>query len=156
MLCDRDEEFIVREYRILLDLSIPFDTLESDRKPVGESKVDRFVEVEAMVEARVVSSRESDDEFVRTLIDGVDSTSVLLQMTGTHESDELEEKIGLLIEQLGCGSLHRRFEFLVVFSWDTVPSLRVSEMMVIDAERTRLIISESCKVEGRGRFRTHE
>jgi len=124
----------VREYRILLDLSIPFDTLESNGEPIGQSKVDGFVEVEPVIETRVVRSRESNDELVGSLIDGVDVTTILFEVTWTHESDELEQEIGLLIEEFRCGSLHGSFELFIIFSRNSIPSFRVSEMVVVDAE----------------------
>ena len=139
----------MREYRILLDFSISFDTLESNGEPVGKGKVDSFVEIESVVEARVVRAREGDDEFVWSLVDSVDVTTILLEVTGTHEGDELEEEIGLLIEEFGCSSLHRSFELFIVFSRDSIPSLRISEMMIVDAIRKRECVRGAWKSQTR-------
>lgn len=132
MLRDCHEQLVMREDWVLLDLAVPLDAVEADRNPVRERKVHRLVEVEAMVEAGVVRARERDDELVWSLVDGVHSAAVLLEMTGAHERDELEQKVGLLIEQLRSGSLHRGFELLVILSRNAVPRLRISEVMVVD------------------------
>ena len=95
---DGDEEFVVREDGILLDISVSIDAIESSRQPIGQGEIDGLVEVESVIESRMIRSRESDDEFVRSLIAGDDSNAVFLKSAWTHQRDELEHEIRLLFE----------------------------------------------------------
>jgi hypothetical protein len=131
----------MRENRVLLDLAVPFDASETVREPIGEGEVDGLVEVEAMVESGVIGARESDDELVWSLVDGGNADTVFLQPTGTHQSDELEHEVGLLLEEFGSGELHRRFELLVVLARNTVPRLGVAEVVVVDAVGVVVLLS---------------
>lgn len=123
----------MREDGVLLDVAVAIDALEAGREPIGKGKVDSLVEVEAVIEARVVAAREGDDELVRALIAGDDADTVLLETSRTHESDELEHEIGLLVEELGGGKLHGSLELLVVGAGNAVPGLGVAPVVVVDA-----------------------
>jgi hypothetical protein len=130
-LRDGEEKLIVREDRVLLDLAIPLDASETVWQPVGKGEVDSFVEVEAVVEAGMVGAREGDDKLVGSLIDDRDADTVLLETTGTHEGDELEHEVGLLLEKFGSGELHGGFELLVVLAGNAVPRFGVAEVVVV-------------------------
>ena len=88
----------MREDGILLDVSVSIDAIESSRQPIRQGEIDSFVEVESVIESRMIRSRKSDDEFVGSLIAGDDSNAVLLKSSWTHERDELEHEIRLLFE----------------------------------------------------------
>lgn len=47
----------MREHGASMGLLVPLDTVQSCIDPVGQSKVDGFIDVEAVVEARVIRSR---------------------------------------------------------------------------------------------------
>ena len=93
-----DEEFVVGKDGVLLDISVSIDAIQSRLEPIGKGEIDGLVEVESVIKSRMIRSRESDDKFVRSLIAGDYSYSVLLQSAGRHERDELEHEIRLLFE----------------------------------------------------------
>lgn len=134
----------MREDGVLLDVAVAINALEARGEPVGEGKVDGLVEVEAVVEARVVGAREGDDELVRPLVAGDDANAVLLESTWAHERYELEHEVGLLLEEFGGGELHGGLELLVVGAGDAVPGLRVAPVVVVDAgEESKVSTSRS-------------
>ena len=80
MLSDGNEQFVVRKDRLLHVLLITLDAVEAERQPIREGKVDGLVEVETVIEARMISLRERDDEFARPLINCIDPDTGLLQL----------------------------------------------------------------------------
>ena len=54
----------------------------------------------AVIEARVVGLREGHHELARALVAGVHLDAGLAQPAGVHERDELEEQVGLRLEQI--------------------------------------------------------
>lgn len=133
MLGDGYEQFVVREDGVLLDVAVAVNALEARRQPVGQCKVDCLVEVEAVVESRVVRAGEGDDKLVGALVACDNAHAVLLEPSRAHERDELEHEVWLLLEELRCGQRHRRLELLVVCARDAVPRLGVAKLVVVDA-----------------------
>lgn len=153
MLRDGDEELVVREDGVLLYVAVAVDALEAGGQPVEKGKINGLVEVETVVEARVVAAREGDDELVRALVAGDDAHAVLHESAGAHERHELEHKVGLLFEELGGCELHGGLELLVVGAGDAIPGLRVAPVVVVDAvERKGVSTSEN---RGSGRDGAH-
>ena len=62
----------MRKARLLAESAQPSDTLFAKWLPIGWCEIDGFVDIEAMVEACVISLREGDDELPSMLIDRVD------------------------------------------------------------------------------------
>ena len=133
MLGDGDQELVVGEDGVLLDVAVAVDAVEAGRKPVGKGKVHRFVEVEAVVEAGMVGSREGDDKLIGSLIASDDADTVLLESAGAHQCNELKHEIRLLLEELGRGKLHRGLELLVIRARNAVPCFGIAPVMVVDA-----------------------
>lgn len=76
-----------------------------------------------------------DDKLVRPLVTGENTDAGFLQSLGAHQSDQLEEQIRLLLEELRRCGLHRGFELFVVCSGNSVPSLGFPPVHIVDAER---------------------
>jgi hypothetical protein len=132
VLRDRNQQLVVRENGVLLDISISVDALESRGQPVGEGKVDGLVEVEAVVESRVVRAGEGDDKLVGTLVTDDDTHAVLLETSRRHEGDELEEEVGLLFEEFRGCRLHGSLELLIIGSRYSIPRLGVTKGVKVD------------------------
>lgn len=101
--------------------------------PVGQGKVDGLVDVEAVVEARVIGAREGDDDLVGPLVARVDGHAGALDPARAHERRELVHEIGRLLEQLGRRVAHRRLEVLLLGPGHAVPRLGRAEVLVVDA-----------------------
>ena len=109
----------------------PLDASKTKRLPIARSEVDRLVKVEAMVEAGVVCLRKRDDELSCALIHGVHSNASFLQLLRSQESDQLEEKVGLGLEELRHSFAHGGLEFLRVFTRDAVPCLGSTKVLIV-------------------------
>src|SRR5438046_665287 len=78
----RPKELVMREARLSTESLQPLHSCKPVRLPIARRKVDSLVKVEAVVEARVVSLREGDDELSSPLIKGVHTHAGLLQLFG--------------------------------------------------------------------------
>ena len=79
-----------------------------------------------MVEPRMIRLRERDDELACALVAGKYVDTRLLQPLRIHQRYQLEEKVGLCLEQVGGLPLDGRFEFLSRGARNAVPRLRLS------------------------------
>ena len=81
-----------------------------------------------MVEPRVISLGEGNHKLVGSLIASEDSNSSLLDSSGVHERDELEEQRRLLLEEIGSFCFDGGLELSSVVSGYSVPRLGLSEV----------------------------
>ena len=71
----------------------------------------------------MVGLREGNDELACTLVAGVYVDASLLQSLRVHQGDQLEQQIGLDLEEIRSFPSDRRLEFLRVLAGDAVPGL---------------------------------
>lgn len=74
-----------------------------------------------MIEASMISLREGDDEFACSLIAGINIDASFPHPLGIHQSDQLEQKIGLDFEKIRGFAPDRCLKFFRVCSGNTVP-----------------------------------
>lgn len=86
-----------------------------------------------MIESSVVSFWEGDNVLPRSLVASVNTNSSLFQSLRTHEGDELEEEVGLRVEQVRGFGPNSSLKLLCVVARDTIPGLGLSPMHVVDA-----------------------
>jgi hypothetical protein len=86
-----EEQFVVRERRCPSELLLSLDAFLSKGLLVGGRKVDRFVEVESVVEARVVGLRESNHELTGSVIERIVPNTDFLEMRRCKQGDQLEQ-----------------------------------------------------------------
>ena len=79
-----------------------------------------------MIETSVIRLRERDDELACALVAGVHIDTRLLQPLRIHQRYQLEEKVGLRLEQIGGLPLDSRLEFLSRGARNAVPRLRLA------------------------------
>ena len=79
-----------------------------------------------MIETGVIRLRERDDELACALVAGIYVDTRLLQPLRIHQRYQLEEKVGLRLEQVGGLPLDGRLEFLSRGARNAVPRLRLA------------------------------
>lgn len=140
LLGDGDEQLVVREHRKLPMFAVPLHTLPPVRKPIRQSEVDRFVEVELsetisankfcnsassnpVIEACMIRLGAGYDELTGALIARIHPDTGVGDPLWVHESDELEQQVWLRLEKIGSLALDGGFKLLGVRPWDAVPCL---------------------------------
>ncbi|KAI6762678.1 hypothetical protein HG530_008658 [Fusarium avenaceum] len=94
-------------------------------------EVDSLVEVESMIETSVVRLREGDDKLPGSLVESVHTNACLLQLLRGQECDQLKQEIWLRLKKFRHSFLHGIFELFRVLTWDTIPRLGCTEVLVV-------------------------
>ena len=132
VLCHCDEQLVMREDRLPPERLVPPGALEAVHDPVGQRKIDRFVQVEPLVEPAVVRLRIGDDKLVRTLVHRIHADALALRTLGAHHRHQLEQDLGVRVEQLRGRAPHRLLEFVRVRAGHTVPGLGLAPVLIVD------------------------
>ena len=76
-----------------------------------------------MIETSMICLGEGDHKFTSSLVAPVNTHTRIRKPRRVHQSDELEEQVGLSLEQIGRFTFDRSLEFLGIVSRNAVPRL---------------------------------
>src|ERR1700761_1881650 len=121
----------MREAWLSAEFLKPAHTCLAKGLPIGRSEVDSLVEVEAVIETRVVRLGKGDDKLTGALIKRIDLNARLPQLIGRKNRHQLEEEIRLGLKQLRHRFLHGFFKPIGVFARNAIPRLGGAKMLVV-------------------------
>lgn len=96
--------------------------------PIGGTKIDRFGEIEALIEAGMIGARERDHKLAGTLVHLIDGNAIFSQKIRIHNGDEMMQQIGRSFEQLFGVLFHDAFEIFRLVARHAVPSFGLAKM----------------------------
>src|SRR5277367_5384795 len=119
------------ETRLSAKLLKSFNTGFSEGFPISWRKVDGFVEVEAMVEARMVGLWKRDDELTSALIESVYLHSCFPELFRRQQCHKLEKEIWLRLKKLRNGLSHGFLKSMCILARYTVPCFGSTKVLII-------------------------
>lgn len=129
------DQLIVAEHAEAAHQAVVLNTLAPNLNPVRWGKVDRLGQIVAVVEARVIASREGDDKLPGVLVHPIDGDPVGLQHVGVHGGDDVMEQVRLGLEELLGAAAHHLLRLLGILGGYPVPGLEQINVMTLASHK---------------------